>query len=287
MFAGGLKSRTSQHIDDAAFELVKLSMIATAPVIIAWAMIKVEILRKQASPSSPATPADIQAIMPSITALSRGTAIILVVVYALWVMYRRVTDRRFFEAADSRALDLSLQSRRVASRRLSRARQAVFAAALAACFVATVFCCRYIVGSVGAVVAASASLHRHFIGSIVLPMIVNLYNYIKASEIACRGRDVSLSIHQTYGAGASNMLLTLPLLVLVGWASGHPLLFNFEDFDVAILAGGVWATSVLLTSHVDYFRGFVYLTLFVDPVLLPFDTTPCLAPPRRFPVPEP
>jgi len=52
-------------------------------------------------------------------------------------------------------------------------------------------------------------------------------------------------------------------MVIVGWATGNNVYFDFESFDVSILAGGVWATSVLMTSNADYFRGFVYLSLYL------------------------
>ena len=73
---------------------------------------------------------------------------------------------------------------------------------------------------------------------------------------------MSLSVHLTYGAGVSNVLLTLPLMVIVGWASNHSLLLDFDPFDVVILFGGVWVTSILLTGSSDYFRGFLYICLY-------------------------
>lgn len=294
MFIGGFRpdyEAYAQHVSDTAFELIKLIMISTSPVVIAWAMIYVMTSR-----------ADHNTTTSAIRGLSRGTALILLAVYLFWVLFRRVTHRSLFAADDlgRQAAATAVQRRGGAwplrtdkprwkkehddgkppNRRWSTADVALvvtLVVALVAAFVAAIFCCHYLVANIDELVeepelegltaetdatASSSSLHRHFVASILLPLIVNLYSDVRAAELAsCGGGDVSLAVHLTYGAGASSILLTLPVLVVVGWAADRPLLLDFAAFDVSILAGGVWATSILTTTQVDYFRGFVFLCL--------------------------
>ncbi len=256
LFSGGAREGSySQEISETAFELVKLTLISTSPVIMCYAMIKSLTSNHNV---------DEDTIHTAVRWLSRGTAIVLLVVYFFWVLFRRGTHKKTFQAADTRAANVLQGTKRHASPK----RQVWLGASSAAAFVVAVFCCRYLVGSVDPLDLSSAPLHRHFIGSILLPLIIDFPNYIQSAELARRGHDVSLSVHLTYGAGMSNVLFTLPLMVIVGWASGHDLFLDFSPFDVSILAAAVWATSILLTGSSDYFRGFLYISLCVACAIL-------------------
>lgn len=313
LFAGGIKlshPQTSycQDISESALELIKLTLIATGPVMMTWAMIYVTTVQAQARGVTDVTEA--------IVSLSRGTAVILLVLCLSWVVFRRVTHRGDF-ADDDRGRRVAAELVREAYVAPSKKRSQVEAnveagqadvdtaptkkrvfdslptpvacvvvpAAILVALASAVVCSYYLVQSIeplvrsmyeGAAAAApppdsapdsapeatSGTLKGHFVASIVLPLIVNVYNFMRAAEIAsCGGRGVSLAVHMTYGAGANTILLTLPLLVLVGWWSGHTLNLDFQAFDVSILAGSVWATSILVTNQVDYFRGFMLLCL--------------------------
>ncbi|EFW98911.1 calcium ion transporter [Grosmannia clavigera kw1407] len=310
LFLGGFKPDNegyAQHVSKTAFELVKLTLISTSPVIMAWAMIYVMTSQTELAVlnsdgvvvSIDAVQADINtevspATAAAIRGISHGTAVILLVVYVVWVLFRRVTHRDYF-ADDDRsrqaAATIVQQQRGVwpllrkeaegntqtttdgeqsRKSRLSAA-NITQTVAFAAAFAMAVFCSHYLVTSIDPLVeesgrtgsAAASSVRRHFVASILLPLIVNLYSDVRAAELAsCGGRDISLAVHLTYGAGASSILLTLPVLVVIGWTAGHTLLLDFSAFDVSILAGGVWATSILTTNQVDYFRGFVFLCLY-------------------------
>ncbi|KAL1894344.1 Vacuolar calcium ion transporter [Sporothrix stenoceras] len=317
LFAGGINlssPQTSycQDVSESALDLIKLTLIATGPVMMTWAMIYVTTVQAQGEPPAIAT--------EGIVSLSRGTAVILLVLYLSWVVFRRVTHRADF-ADDDRGRRVAAELVREAYAAPSKKRRQDNIEATAgqvvdttkkkrvfdslptpaACVVVTtavlvalasaVVCSYYLVQSIEPLVrstyegaaaspspstpsspstspsapeATAGTLKGHFVASIVLPLIVNVYNFMRAAEIAsCGGRDVSLAVHMTYGAGANTILLTLPLLVLVGWWSGHTLNLDFQSFDVSILAGSVWLTSILVTDQVDYFRGFILLCLYV------------------------
>jgi len=116
--------------------------------------------------------------------MSRGTSVVLLVVYLIWVFFRRVTHKELFRARDEQAASIFLEARRASSHHASRKVQLVLGLSIAAAFVMAVFCCRYLVASVGPLDDSSA-MYRHFIGSIILPIVFNFCTLLPHSFIAC------------------------------------------------------------------------------------------------------
>ncbi|CAK7215371.1 Vacuolar calcium ion transporter [Sporothrix eucalyptigena] len=238
------------EFSESALELIKLTLIATGPIMMTCAMIF-------------------------------GTAVILLVLYLSWVVFRRIMHRSDFADDDhGRRVAAELVRENHAAAGVSAAqleklekkkekehdggeagngnetspkKKRVFSClptpiaivvvplSILVALGSAVILSYYLIQSISPLVSSTnevgessplpSALKGHFVASILLPLIINVYNFMRSAEIAsCGGRDVSLAVHMTYGAGASTILLTLPLLITVWWASGHTLNLDFASF---------------------------------------------------------
>ncbi|CAK7203761.1 Vacuolar calcium ion transporter [Sporothrix eucalyptigena] len=277
LFVGGIQPRFLEdggHVTDfseSALELIKLTLIATSPIMMTCAMIFV--MSAQANPS--------EATEEAIVGLLQGTAVILLVLYLSWVVFRRIMHRSDFADDDhGRRVAAELVRENHAAAGVSAAqleklekkkekehdggeagngnetspkKKRVFSClptpmaivvvplSILVALGSAVILSYYLIQSISPLVSSTnevgessplpSALKGHFVASILLPLIINVYNFMRSAEIAsCGGRDVSLAVHMTYGAGASTILLTLPLLITVWWASGHTLNLDFASF---------------------------------------------------------
>lgn len=77
---------------------------------------------------------------------------------------------------------------------------------------------------------ATGNVSREFVGLILLPVIGNSVEHITAVTVSVKDK-LNLSMSIAVGSSIQVSLCLLPILVLIGWAIGQPMLLFFDTFE--------------------------------------------------------
>ncbi|KAM0364335.1 hypothetical protein ACHAPK_010722 [Fusarium culmorum] len=191
----------------------------------------------------------------SILNLSRGTAIVLLVLYVLYLTFQLRTHSNLFDAErQEESVDEVQKGEPVLDP----------IAAIAVLGIVTVLvtlCADYLVNSIDDLVDTSR-INRAFIGLILIPIVGNAAEHATAIHIAvCTMMDLVLNV--IIGSSIQISLLATPFLVVVGWVSGSPMTFQFEAFQtVAFVLSVLVATAVVQDGKSNYLEGAMLIGLY-------------------------
>ncbi|KAL6758013.1 cation exchanger 1 [Haematococcus lacustris] len=170
--------------------------------------------------------------------VSRATAIILLVIYVLYLAFQLGTHKELFSGegeADGAVPRLSLT------------------AALGCLTLITVIvsaCSEYLTASLEAV-SHKTGLSQGFLGLIVLPIAGNACEHITAVIVATKNK-MDLALGVAVGSSIQIALFAMPLCVVVGWATGHPFSMELDPFSAVVLTASVIHSNFITadaTSH--------------------------------------
>ncbi|RSL77997.1 hypothetical protein CEP52_017670 [Fusarium oligoseptatum] len=172
-----------------------------------------------------------------ILTLSRGTAIILLLLYILYLTFQLRTHSNLFDAENQNS-DGRKEPEEPEEPSLG------IIGAVAVLIVTTIMvaiCAGYLVGSINSLVETSG-IGRAFIGLVLIPIIGNAAEHVTAVVFAVRDKmDLAMSV--AVGSSFQISLLVTPLLVIVSWALGLDMSFHFETFQTT-----VFSVSVLVVT---------------------------------------
>ena len=180
-------------------------------------------------------PATLYAVMSSSSAgqtkdnilvLSHGTAIILLILYVLYLVFQLRTHKDFFdeegpaEGEENEPDEPQLLTPWAAG------------IALVVITVAVAICAEYLVDSIDSIVQ-TAHISRTFIGLILLPIVGNAAEHVTAVVVAMKDK-MDLAIGVAIGSSMQIALLVTPFLVILGWIIGQPMTLHFETFETVV-----------------------------------------------------
>lgn len=112
-------------------------------------------------------------------------------------------------------------------------------------------------------VSASIGLSEFFIGLIIIPIIGNAAEHSAAVMMAMKNKmDVAVEI--AVGSSIQIVLLVLPVLVLVGWATGNPMTVIFNRYELtALIAAVVIVGRVSTDGESNWFEGLLLCLVYV------------------------
>jgi Ca2+:H+ antiporter len=87
----------------------------------------------------------------------------------------------------------------------------------------------YLVGSIDGL-TESTNVSREFVGLILLPVIGNAVEHVTAVTVSVKDK-LNLSMSIAVGSSIQVSLCILPILVLIGWAIGQPMMLFFDTFE--------------------------------------------------------
>ena len=169
--------------------------------------------------------------------LSHGTAIILLILYVLYLVFQLKTHTRLFDEEAESSEDGERKEAEVLS----------VTAAVTALIIVTVavaVCAEFLVGSIDAIVA-SAHISKTFIGLILLPIVGNAAEHVTACVVAYKNK-MDLAIGVAMGSSMQIALLVTPFLVILGWIIGRPMTLHFETFETVVFFLSVLVTNYLI-----------------------------------------
>ncbi|KAK0496466.1 calcium/proton exchanger [Armillaria luteobubalina] len=191
------------------------------------------------------------ALLRGLLIISRGTAVMLLLVYILYLFFELKSHHYLFTAIEDDDLELEPAGMSTISA----------CTAFLVMTIVTFFSADHLVASVGEF-TKEYHVPRSLIGLVIIPITMNIVDHIITVWIAMRGHMepvVGICIGNSINIGT----FILPFLVLLGWLSNHQLVLLFGNFETISLH-----MSVLLVNQIihdgksNYLEGFMLITLY-------------------------
>jgi Ca2+:H+ antiporter len=167
-----------------------------------------------------------------VEALSLGVAFIMIILYALGLVYGFKSSRGLLVPEEK-----DLHANR-SSWSISRS---LLTLALATGGVA--YLSEILVGAVEPVVT-SLGISEFFIGVIFIPIIGNVAEHLVAVQVAVRNK-MTLSVEIAVGSSLQIALFVVPVLTVLSLFMGNPLTLIFNQFELLALIAGVFIAALV------------------------------------------
>ena len=170
--------------------------------------------------------------------LSHGTAVILLILYVMYLFFQLKTHANLFDDESEGGED--------GEDKPEAAILSPWAAAVALIIItiAVAVCAEYLVDSIGAV-TETAGISKTFIGLILLPIVGNAAEHVTAVVVALKNK-MDLAIGVAIGSSMQIALLVTPFLVILGWIMGEEMTLHFETFETVVFFLAVLVTNYLI-----------------------------------------
>jgi Ca2+:H+ antiporter len=184
--------------------------------------------------------------LKSILLLSRGTAIILLLLYILYLFFQLKSHSSIFDGEPAGESEESGEERILKPLPAS--------VALAAITIMVAVCAEYLVGSIDAVVEKT-HISPTFIGLILLPIVGNAAEHVTACIVAYKGK-MDLAIGVAIGSSLQIALFVTPFMVILGWIIGQPMTLHFQGFETVVFFISVVVVNYLIQDgESNYLEG--------------------------------
>jgi Ca2+:H+ antiporter len=169
--------------------------------------------------------------------LSHGTAIILLILYVLYLGFQLRTHANLFDAEHQLTDDETGET--------EEPQMSPWAASfvLVLTTVTVAICAEYLVDSIDALVE-TVHISKTFVGLVLLPIVGNAAEHVTAIVVALKDK-MDLAMGVAIGSSMQIALLVTPFLVILGWIIGQPMTLHFETFETV-----VFFLSVLVVTYV-------------------------------------
>ncbi|BGP22981.1 hypothetical protein JCM10295v2_001872 [Rhodotorula toruloides] len=166
--------------------------------------------------------------------LSRGTAIILLVCYACYLLFQLHTHHYLYEdPAEHEEEEIKMNI-------------GTAIGALVVVTVLTSFCADYLVGAIDEF-AQDYKIPKAFIGLILLPIVGNAAEHVTSVWMAAKGK-MEITIGVAIGSSIQIAVGVIPALVIVGWIINQDLTLFFENFETIVLFISVLLVDILVSD---------------------------------------
>ncbi|KAJ9092464.1 hypothetical protein QFC20_007351 [Naganishia adeliensis] len=196
--------------------------------------------------------------------LSRGTSIILLTVYFIYLYFQLKSHHKLFEAEQAARQDGDEEEEEEV------AEMDTWSAGfwLAAVTVVTAFCADVLVASIDET-ASKWSIPKPFIGEpfdgdlILLPIVGNAAEHVTSVWMAMKGK-MELTIGVSVGSSIQIAAGMIPILTLLAWPMGKPLTLYFADFEtIALFVSVILVSGLLNDGASNYLEGVMLVALYL------------------------
>lgn len=244
--AGGIKYHEQTFNETVASTMSSLMAVASASLIIPATLYAA--LRTSESNSE-----------KTLLVLSHGTAIIMLILYVMYLVFQLRTHTDLFDEEDRQGNDGEDGGKEEEEHILSPWAAGV---ALVAVTIAVAVCAEYLVDSIDSIVK-TAHISKTFIGLILLPIVGNAAEHVTAVVVAMKNK-MDLAIGVAIGSSMQIALLVTPFLVILGWIIGQPMTLHFEMFETVVFFLSVLVVNYLIQDgKSNYLEGAMLLGTYV------------------------
>ncbi|OAX39380.1 calcium/proton exchanger [Rhizopogon vinicolor AM-OR11-026] len=187
---------------------------------------------------------------PGLLIISRGTAILLLVVYCAYIWVQLKSHAQYFTPDPEHREET-----------VPRMGTAAAGVALLSVTVIVAFCAEFLVASIEET-AVRYHIPKAFIGVVLLPIVGNAAEHVTAVWMAMKNK-YELTIAICVGSSIQIACFVVPLLVIVGWMVGQPLTLKFANFETVVLFVSVLLVNLLIMDgKSNYMEGLMLLVLY-------------------------
>jgi len=244
-FFGGLKHKEQNFNTTVASTMSSLMAVASSSLIIPAALYSTLAAPKEAS-------------FKLILDLSRGTSVVLLILYVLYLVFQLDTHAYLFDAQHESGESDDDEPQGQQTALLSGVESGVV---LVVVTVMVAVCAEYLVGSIDEIVASSG-ISKTFIGLILIPIVGNAAEHVTAVVVAMKNK-MDLAIGVAIGSSMQIALLVTPFLVILGWIIGQPMSLYFQTFETVVFFVSVLITNYLIQDgKSNYLEGAMLLGIY-------------------------
>lgn len=172
--------------------------------------------------------------------ISRGTSIILVTIYGLYLLFQLKTHSFLWDSEAITEAEFNLSEEEDEMKMNTRS---ALLALVVVTFI-TSFSADYLVGAIDQV-ANEYHIPKAFISTILLPIVGNAAEHVTSIWMAVKDK-MEIALGVAVGSSIQIGIGLIPTLVLVGWAVHQPLTLYFQGFETVVLTAGVLLTYTLI-----------------------------------------
>lgn len=192
----------------------------------------------------------------NILILSRGTAIIMLILYVLYLVFQLKTHAKLFDAEQQEGEEGGEGQ----EPEILGPIPATICLVLVTVLVAV--CAEYLVDSIDSIVASSG-VSKTFIGLILLPIVGNAAEHVTAVVVAYKDK-MDLAIGVAIGSSMQIALFVTPFLVILGWIIGQEMTLHFQGFETVVFFLSVLVVNYLIQDgKSNYLEGCMCLGTYI------------------------
>lgn len=246
--AGGIKKNEQKFNPTVASTMSSLMAVSSASLIIPATLYAV------ISPPSSSDEGAHQDAENNILILSHGTAVILLILYVLYLVFQLYTHTELFDGPKDAERQVEngqggeggeggQEEEEEEEEETPHILNPVAAGvALVVVTVMVAICAEYLVDSIDSIVE-TAHISKTFIGLILLPIVGNAAEHVTAVVVSYKGM-MDLAIGVAIGSSMQIALLVTPFLVILGWIIGQDMTLHFRTFETV-----VFFLSILIVNY--------------------------------------
>ncbi|KAI1644173.1 Calcium/proton exchanger [Daldinia loculata] len=226
-----------------------------------------------------------------VLSLSRGTAIILLLLYVLYLWFQLRTHHELFSAEAAVVSEPTQNGTQLPTEAAAENIRPGLAqgleeeseeevhmspwsagAVLVVTTILVAICADYLVESIDALVER-AHISRSFIGLILIPIVGNAAEHVTAVVVAVKNK-MDLAMGVAIGSSIQIALFVTPFLVVLGWIMDREMDLHFETFETVSFALAVLVVIYTVQDgKSNYLEGAMLMALYVI-IALAFFVTP-------------
>lgn len=261
-FVGGLRYSEQTFNSTVASTMSSLMAVASASLIIPATLYAALSSSKQNA-------------QDNILVLSHGTAIILLVLYVMYLYFQLRSHAQLFEETTGGDAENAggAEEEEEEEERLLSPWAATIALIIVTILVA--ICADYLVGSIDSIVQKTG-MSKTFIGLVLIPIVGNAAEHVTAVVVAYKNK-MDLAIGVAIGSSLQIALFVTPFLVILGWIMGIEMTLHFQTFEtVAFFISGLVVTLLIQDGKSNYLEGGMCLGMYVLPLTVHLSLIACL-----------
>lgn len=192
--------------------------------------------------------------------ISRIVSVLLLIAYALFVVFQMHTHRGIYAAAFEHDEERDADGHKDRVKAKLTFTECIIALAVSVALVTLIAIA--LVGEIPAIVEQN-HVSDPFMGLILVPLVEKAAEHLTAIDEAWDNQ-INFALSHCIGATLQTAMLNAPLVILVGWGKNVPMDLNFEIFDIVMLILAIISVGNFLRDQKsDYLEGFLCVMIYV------------------------
>jgi Ca2+:H+ antiporter len=190
----------------------------------------------------------------AILGLSRGVAIVLLILFCIYIYFQQKSPANFFDIEQCEGEDAEDSPEELVSNPLT------VVLALLLIIVVMAICADNLVGSIDSIVEMT-HVTKGFIGFVILPAVSNTAGPATAIIAAYKNK-LDLAIDIVIGSIMQITLFVMPFAVMLGWVINQPMQLEFGFLETLCFFLGVFVVNLLVQGgKINYLGGVICVAM--------------------------